>query len=72
MNNEMRNELLLILDMATAKNEQDKKFNLEWLLERFENDIKDQLKELDYKKKELENNLNTLEYVRNELKKEGK
>jgi len=65
--NEIRNELLLILDCAKATNEQDKNFKLDWLLERFESDIKSQLCDLKYKQEQLENNLETLEYVRKEI-----
>ena len=64
--NEIRNELLLLKDLVKAK-EEDKEFQLEWLLDRFEYDIKDQLKEVESKKKELADNLKTLEYVRKEL-----
>ena len=67
MINEIRNELLMIAQMEKQTNEEDRKLRLEWLLERFENDIKDQLKDLYYKKQELDNNLETLEYVRKEL-----
>ena len=65
--NEIRNELLLILQISKEKNEKDKILRTEWLLERFEDDIKKQLKDIEYKKKELENNLKTLEYVKKEL-----
>ena len=65
--NEIRNELLLIKDLVKAKNDDDKNFQLEWLLDRFEYDIKTQLKDLESKKQELKSNLETLEYVRKEL-----
>lgn len=64
--NEIRNELLTILNME-KNGDDDKQFYLKLLLERFEYDIKDQLKDLKYKQEELENNLETLEYVRKEL-----
>lgn len=67
MNNEIRNELLLIKDLVKGATDEDKKFQLEWLLDRFEYDIKTQLKDIEYKKQELKNNLETLEYVRKEL-----
>lgn len=67
--NEIRNELLLILDMVKAKDENDKNFRLNWLLERFESDIKSQLRNLKYKQEQLEGNLETLEYVKKELNK---
>ena len=41
--------------------------NKEFILERFEYDIKGQLKDIEYKKQELEGNLETLEFVRKEL-----
>jgi len=63
--NEIRNELLLLLSYATK--EDDKQFYLEQVLERFEYDITRKLEDLDYKKKELEGNLETLKYVRKEL-----
>ena len=69
--NEIRNELLGLLSYVNSK-EEDKKIMLDMVLDRFEYDIKDQLKDIEYKKQELENNLKTLEYVRNELSKEGK
>lgn len=65
--NEIRNELLILLQLAKATDEKDKKFQLEWLLERFENDIKRQLDDLKYKINELERNLETLNYVKQEL-----
>ena len=71
MMNEIRNELLMILQMEKQTDSEERKLRLEWLLERFENDIKDQLKDLYYKKQQLDNNLEVLEYVRNELKKES-
>lgn len=65
--NEMRNELLLILQTAKEENKQDKKLRLGWLLERFECDIERQLEDLKSKEKELTSNLETLNYVRKEL-----
>lgn len=64
MPNEMRNELLGILSLMKSE---DKEFKASMLLERFEYDIKDQQKELERKHKELEDNLKLLEYVRKEL-----
>lgn len=67
--NEIRNELLLIRTLAKeSKDGEDKKMQLEWLLQRFEYDIKNQLKDIQYKEEELLDNLKTLEYVRKELK----
>lgn len=68
--NEIRNELLLILQTAQETNEHDKRLRLEWLLERFECDIKKQLEDIQYKEKELTSNLETLNYVREQLKKD--
>ena len=64
MISETRNELLGILNLV--KNE-DKQFNLERLLERFEYDINNQLEELKTKEETLKNDLEVLEYVRKEL-----
>lgn len=64
--NEIRNELLTILNLI-KNGEDDRQFYIKLLLERFEYDIKDQLKNLEYKKQELEGNLQTLEYVRKEI-----
>ena len=66
MNNEIRNELLGILNLVKSDN---KKFELSYLLERFEYDIKGQLEDLEYKKKQLEENLQVLDYVRKEIEK---
>lgn len=65
--NEIRNELILLEKLMKEKDDENKKFQLEWLLDRFENDITTQLKDIEYKKKDLENNLNLLEYIRKEL-----
>ena len=65
--NEIRNELLLLLNVELEENEKEKQFRLEWLLDTFENDIKSQLKDLRNKQKDLESNLETLEYVRQHL-----
>ena len=61
--NEIRNELLNLLSYVKYQDT----WRLEQLLERFEIDIKEQLKDIEYKKQELEDNLKTLEYVRKEL-----
>lgn len=65
--NEMRNELLMIMQIEKEENAKDKKLRVKWLLERFEDDIKTQLKDIEYKKEQLESNLETLEYIRKEL-----
>lgn len=64
--NEIRNELLTLLNLTKTN---DKKFYTELLLERFEIDIKRQLEDIEYKQKELRENLGTLYYVREELNK---
>ena len=65
--NEIRNELLNLLHYAKTDDPSDKSMRLDFLLERFEIDIKRQLEDIEYKKKQLEDNLETLEYVRKEL-----
>lgn len=67
--NEIRNELLTILSLI-KNGEKDKNYNLNYLLERFEYDIKGQLEETKRKEKELQSNLQTLEFVKKELSKE--
>jgi vacuolar-type H+-ATPase subunit E/Vma4 len=69
MINEIRNELLLILDLEKENEQEDKDFKIDWLLERFESDIKRQLEDTISKENELKNNLELLEYVRGEIKK---
>lgn len=69
--NEIRNELLTILNME-KNGEDDRKFYVDLLLERFEFDIKRQLEDLQNKEQELKGNLETLECVRSELRKEEK
>ena len=64
--NEMRNELLNLLHYIKSP-EDIKQIRLEMLLDRFEYDIKDQLNDIEHKKRELEDNLETLQYVRKEL-----
>ena len=67
MVNETRNELLMILQMEKQDDDKERKLRLKWLLERYENDIKEQLKDLYYKKQQLDSNLEVLEYVKKEL-----
>ncbi len=69
--NEIRNELLTILSLI-KNGEKDKNYNLNYLLERFEYDIKDQLEETQRKEQELLDNLVTLQYVKKELGMEEK
>ena len=70
--NEIRNELLEILrmmrtDTSSEIGKENQQLYLSMLLERFEYDIKDQLKDIQYKEQELLDNLKTLEFVRKEL-----
>lgn len=68
--NEIRNELLLILKYTKAK-EEDKKIQLMYLLERFENSLNQKKQDLEYQLEEVKSNLETLKYVREEIMKEG-
>lgn len=70
MFSEIRNELLSILYLVNSKEENDKKRNLNNLLESFENDIKVKIKDLNYEIKKLEWDLETLEYVKENIGKE--
>ena len=63
--NEIRNQLLYILKITQTT--EDKELYTELLLERYEIDIKRRLKEIEYEKQELEDNLETLAFVRNKL-----
>lgn len=63
--NEIRNQLLYILKIAQTT--EDKEMYTELLLERYEIDIKRRLKEIEYEKQELEENLETLEFVRKKI-----
>lgn len=63
--NEIRNQLLYILKIAQTT--EDKEMYTEFLLERYEIDIKRRLKEIEYEKQELEENLETLEFVRKKI-----
>ena len=62
--NEIRNELLTILSLEKNNN---RSFYLELLLERFEYDLDDKEKDLEYKLQEVRNNKETLKFVRQEL-----
>ena len=61
----VRNELLLI--MSYAKNEEEKDYYIKEILQQFEYDIKDKLKDVEREKAKLEYELEVLEYVRKEL-----
>lgn len=64
MKNQIRNELLIILSLSKKQDELSKSIEMDNLLEQFEYDIKNQLEELKRKEKELNENLELLEYVR--------
>lgn len=73
--NEIRNELLYILHIGQAIKQDETSEELKkevmqrisFLLERFELDIKDQLQDLEYKKEHLNDNMETLNYVKEKL-----
>lgn len=65
MNSEIRNELLNLLHYVTMK--ENNEIYLDFLLERFEIDIKRQLEDLEYQKKQLLDNLETLKYVKEKI-----
>lgn len=68
---EVRNELLGILSlMKKEENTLGKSLALSNLLDRFEYDLKDQKKHLEYKLQDINKNLECLQYVRKELKDE--
>lgn len=71
MISERRNQLLSILYMVKQDKEEDKKRNLDNLLDSIERDIYNQLTDINYKKQRLEDDLETLEYVRKECKKDA-
>ena len=63
--NEIRNELLLLIPLVKKE---DKKIYFDMLLERFESDLKKQKEDLKYKLKEIDDNIELLEYVKKEIK----
>ena len=70
MISEKRNELLAILYLVNSTDKDAKKRNLDVLLESIERDINNQIKELNSKREELEDNYLLLEYVREKIRKE--
>lgn len=62
MINEIRNELIYI-DLIMNKPEEEKTNYYSLLIERFYYDIKDQLSDLEYKKKQLESNMELLKHI---------
>lgn len=71
MVNETRNQLLQLLSIAKENKEIKDGYKLDWLLESFERDINNQLKDIKYKEQQLKDNLELLDYVRTELEKES-
>lgn len=71
MTNEIRNELLQILSIAKENKELKNNRQLDWLLESFERDINRKIEEIESEECQLKHNLEVLEYVRAELKKES-
>lgn len=70
MINETRNELLTLINVAKyRKDDENSKFYINLLLERFEYDLKDKLKDLEYETQQVKDNLKTLEYVKEEIEK---
>ncbi len=67
MLNETRNELLILLTMQKKETAEDKKFQLEYLLERFERDIEVKIEDANRVIKQEQENLETLKYVREQL-----
>lgn len=67
MISERRNQLLSILYMLKQDKEEDIKRNLDNLLDSIERDIYNQLTDINYRKQRLEDDLETLEYVRKEI-----
>lgn len=68
MISETRNELLSILYMVKGNNKDAIKRNLDALLESFERDMKNKLEDLDREKTRINNDLELLEYVKENLK----
>lgn len=70
MISETRNELLSILYMVKGNNKDAIKRNLDALLESFERDMKNKLEDLDREKTRINNDLELLEYVKENIKEE--
>ena len=68
MINEKRNQLLLIRTIY-KKGEQDKQFNFEWLLDSYENELKNEEKEINYKLAKINETKELIEIIRKEIKK---
>ena len=70
MISETRNELLSILYMVKGNDKDAIKRNLDALLESFERDMKNKLEDLDREKTRINNDLELLEYVKENIKEE--
>ena len=70
MISEKRNELLAILYLVNSTDKDAKKRNLNILLESFERDMENDIKELDREKQKILNDLELLEYVKETIREE--
>jgi hypothetical protein len=70
MISETRNELLSILYMVKGNNKDAIKRNLDALLESFERDMKNKLEDLDRERIIINDDLELLEYVKENIKEE--
>lgn len=61
--NEIRNELLYIDLIMNKENKEEKDSYFIMLLERFYYDIEEQLKDIDYKREQLEQNKELLKHI---------
>lgn len=61
--NEIRNELLYIDLIMNKENKEEKESYFIILLERFYYDIEEQLKDIDYKREQLEQNKELLKHI---------
>lgn len=61
--NEIRNELLYIDLIMNKENKEEKESYFIMLLERFFYDIEEQLKDIDYKREQLEQNKELLKHI---------
>lgn len=70
MNNETRNELLQLLSLTEEIKKEDKDidFKVNWLLESFERQINNEIKEAERVIAQAKENKELLEYVKKEIK----
>lgn len=66
MKNETRNILLNYLQLA--KHNEEKDFYLKEILNRYELELKDELEEIERQKEKIQENLELLNYIKDELK----